>query len=337
MENLIMSRRLYSSIFNTWKNVKVTTKEGDVYQSDIRLKCCTYTCDDGTSNNVYLDDIKKPDWGNYFDLRKGETSYHSGVQTVNENGQWIREGRQICKISKLLTYITGQHYCGISYYEYIPDDIKPKMVKRLIEILSTETKITGSEILISDDVASVYSIPTAYENTGTLGNSCMRPESDYSCHDQVGFYNAMGACIAYTLDKDGRLTSRALLWKDCRTSDNVVFSYIDRIYGNELAIAEMKEWAHENGFAHKQAQSHSDSTLIKPDGSKFWDFRYSKKTTWFYGFPYVDTMKYFKEEDGIITISSNDYGFRYELSCTDGSDPRQCEEEEVYEEEEEEV
>ena len=315
-ESIIMSTRLLNAISKSI-DVKITNKEEE---EPIRSRMCFYIATLDLSANVEFLSGVRPVWGNYFDLRAGEVSYHSGKQELTQDGRWKRDGRQVCKISKLLHHLTGQS--TITAYPEPSAGNRPKMISRFVELLATESKCLDStiEILVSDNPARIYGKPTAEEEAGTLGNSCMRPESEYDCHDQTMFYNAMNAHIAYIVDINGRLTCRALLWKGCQKRNGDSFNYMDRIYGTEISVALMKDWAHENGFAHKIEQTYNNSKLVTPEDTIIDEYSYEQITDWDHGFPYVDSLTN-------LTIMGNEFILdtsrgTYSLDNTDGRDVR---------------
>ena len=314
---LMISKRLYAKLF-AGIDVKLTSK-GVTIRTYMKLIEPFLT---SRHQNFIFDGYYAPDWGNFFDVRKGEVSYHSGQQNYTTDGQWIREGRQVCKPSKLVKYlidILGVEING----EYFIEEL-PKLKARFLELVAIGAGSKDMEIKVSDDPECIYSIPTA-SNTGTLGTSCMRHESNFNCHNYRAFYNALGTKIAYSIDRDGKLTGRALLW------DNVIpvtgdqpFKFIDRIYGSEETIQNFKEWAHENGYAHKVEQSYCNCTLIFPDGTRVTDFFHISNPDWDkgLGFPYVDTLKYLKIIGSEFKLCSVFHDSKFDLSYTDGRDVR---------------
>jgi hypothetical protein len=218
---------------------------------------------------------------NSFDVRGGEISYFMGVQEYKDNGKWLREGRQVMKASKFASMLE----CF-----YVGD---PKLFKRMNELLAEKLKSCGKiDILISDDPASIYAIQED-KRSGTLASSCMRPNSSHGCKNYVDFYNTVGAKIAYSLDKEGLLIGRALLWENVKSPDGD-FTFLDRIYGSESTILSFKDWAEDNGFFSKVEQSFNNLNL-ELGGKIICDYHYETDNYYedFDGFPFVDTLCYY--------------------------------------------
>jgi len=318
MAYLIMSQRLYDKVFEK-TDVKVTSKDV-TSRAQMWLKCAEATCHGENVEFVYAE---APEWGNYFDVRKGEVSYKAGVQLLNEEGKWIREGRQVCKASKLVNFLIGTIGYRITG-DYVWDD-EPKLKARFLELVAINAGAKDLEVNVSDDPECIYAMPTAYKGSGTLDTSCMRAESQYNCHNQRGFYNAMGASIAYSINAEGKLVARALLWDNVyNLEDQSIFKYMDRIYGSGESEANFKEWAHENGYAYKVEQSYSNSCLILPDKRRVYDYMVVSNPVWNGGFPYMDSLIYLHVagDNLCISTSDNDLSPYYLLQHTNGMDVR---------------
>lgn len=324
-DNMIVSLRMMDLMLES-VDVKITNKDKEV----TRAKVSMYICFNTEGSNARLKNTFAPEWGNFFDIREGSVSYHAGEQEFLEDGRWARKGRQVCKVSKLLHYLVSK--VEVCIYPSVEDElVKSKIIYRFVELLTTEISCAKSnvEILVSDDPNEIYSKETAKNGTGTLGNSCMRPESSYYCHNHSRFYNEIGAHIAYTVTPFGKLTARALLWKGCKTREGNTFNYMDRIYGTEEATVNFKEWAHENGFAHKVEQSMSNTELMMPDGSSIRHFNYISEAEWYDGFPYMDTLAHLSINENTFILDT-DNG---DLSMTETDGGNNSESDEDYDSE----
>lgn len=310
--NLIISRRLSDKVF-TGIDIKISTG-GRTYRAYGEIKVpCSHSV--GENYNLH---VEPPSFGNFFDVRKGEVSYHAGEQELTEDGKWKREGRQVCKPSRLISHL--MEVCGVRIEcdsSRGNQELEEKLRRRMLELLSTFTSAKGSDVMTSDDPQCIYEMETS-ERAGTLSSSCMRPESGCGCRNYSGFYNAMKARIAYTLDPEGRLFSRALLWENVvDVPSGKTFKFMDRIYGTEEVIQDMKEWALENGYGYKTEQSYANPEIILPEGERIHDFSYSLESDYYDGFPYVDTLNRMDSQDGLFTLYSRKGAF-HSLQNTDG-------------------
>ena len=312
MRKVLITKRLYR-VITTPVDVSLTVKNADGEPEKIRdtVLCYPFALEEGELLEITVEDNSM---ANYFDIRDGVVSYQTSPPDLNENGKWKREGRQIMKMSKFLNTLRNDFRCL--------DCQREKLINRAIELITTKSQKNDTNIMVSNYPGSIYRIKTADSNTGTLGTSCMRPESCHCGKEYVDNYNLVrGLRIAHMVNGDN-LIARALLWhdvKDCRTGDK--FKFMDRIYGNELNIEAFKEWAHENGYLHKVEQSYSNQTLIDADGvlktSYYLEDAFSEHPE---NMPYVDTMcKYVEEENRLYCYDMDLDGEYYDLQNTDGS------------------
>lgn len=151
-----------------------------------------------------------------------------------------------------------------------------------------ETKYTET-LKIYDIPGEIYSIHPAH-GTGSLNNSCMRPNSGSSCRHGKHVYDHISKVIAIINEEEisenkysllsklklntsnndesyGNLIARAVFWENIYlykiNTDNIkTVSLVDRIYGNEKKIKEIIDFAKNNNFAYKQSQSAGEGTII---------------------------------------------------------------------------
>jgi hypothetical protein len=298
---LVMSKKLFLVINNSGASINVKGKIGEAkliienwYEYD---------------NYVYVDKEIANKGANSFDIRKGEISYFNGVQPVNENNKWPREGRQVMKASKFIN--------SLKEYITVTD---PALLNRAIEVLAERLKVDdGLKIEVSPNIVEVYKMPISKIESGSLEGSCMNKDHHNSGHDYLSIYEAMGAKIAYILDNNGDLSARALLWEDVTDFKSATtFKYMDRIYGSERHIETMKIWAEENGFGYKSRQCYDDPTVVLPNGTIFSKFykHLNKSIMPLDGAPFVDTLcKLSAKGDKIGTVEMD---FPYRMQNTDG-------------------
>ena len=307
MKNLLISKRLFDIITDFRETVKVGDKTASVgvsfdaewYKHDGEL----HRSDTIVSINIKVGD-KSP---NCFDIRGNELSYFKGIQNINEHGKWGRDGRQIMKPSKFLKLIRS----AITTTD-------EQLLNRTIELLATKIQPKPIKILVSYDVSGIYNTPTASRGTGTLGGSCMRYEAAGSYDGQQYVTSYDGLCkIAYALDANGNLMSRALLWEDVEDHDSgEIFKFMDRIYGSESSIRSMKEWAEYNGYFVKSEQTFSNNLLVNSNGDKHLDYHVDADIDEdsHEGMPYMDTLSRLHSH---VLSTWNTMGIS--LSCTEGA------------------
>jgi len=249
--------------------------------------------------------------GHHFDLRKGEISYcpSNKEQKINPDGTWNRENRATIKTGKFIMMLLQKGAVNIQIdgdtfkFSELDPKYKPYLTT-FCEIKSGIIKSTAFEdcILVSDDPSSIYEMETS-RDTGSLDDSCMRPESSHGCRHGAEWYTYVGLKIAYIQNPINKnLVARALLWENCYfvrkgTGERILsrepFTFVDRIYGNDAAIGLFTEWAKEKGYYHRAAQNSREHTLISPDGIPtdtpfVWDKRIEGLSD---VSPYMDTMR----------------------------------------------
>lgn len=310
MRKVLITKRLYRMI-TTPVDVSITIKDEDGEPHKLRdtVLCYPYADNIGELLEISVDDNTL---ANYFDIRDGFVTYQTSEPDLNENGKWKREGRQIMKMSKFLNMLRND-------FKTIEAG-REKLINRAIELISTKSQAKTDSIMVSDNIGHIYQMETASEGTGTLGGSCMRPESCSSGNQYVSNYNTVrGLRIAY-MTKENNLIARALLWHDVKDNNGNVFKFMDRIYGTESNIESFKEWAFDNGYFHKVDQSYSNETLINSDGLRIKRYRledaFQREPEYM---PYVDTMcNYSADENRLYCYGTRIDDEYYCLQNTDG-------------------
>lgn len=262
-----------------------------------------------------------PKWGNFFDNRAGETSFHPKPdnQELNSEGKWRRDGRQVVKPAKLVNFLIDKGFYYSNVDKRLKESTKEKVKARYIELLSNNIKSSDTHrIQVSENPSDIYKKDTAPSKSGSLQSSCMRPESDYGCRNHTDFYDEAGAKIAYIENEKGELEARALLWDKAfyvESGEKIEFKLMDRIYGSENAIEAFKIWAQENGYAHKVHQSSDSSKLILKEEKRISEFEVEiENDIDRRAFPYMDT---FVRLDGQKLLSYNGVGI--DMQNTDGN------------------
>jgi len=257
---LILSERLT----NTLVNRRTIKHEGEYY--DLRLDLNVQrTRADGYEINAEINFS-----GNFFDLRDGEISFHPRPenQITLPNNRWVREGRQVIKIGRLVQMLSKYLWIyypggGCCLYD-ASSDLHKKIFLHYCEVLTNQVRasICTDIIEISHLPSDIYDIETyTDEDNGSLGSSCMRPESSFYCKEGAWHYNQWKPRIAYILSQQGELRSRALIWDNVKTESGNTVTLMDRIYGSDTHQEHMKTYAENQGWWHKVSQDSCSNAI----------------------------------------------------------------------------
>ena len=293
-----MSVRLISRISTESLRIKSIKVSGTSYDVDFKLPMLTLGRSTATTIGVK---IKTKGNGNSYTLRDDSITYNNGLQDMTENRRWRREGRQSMKISKFLRNFS--ECINVVDDNILDADTITKVKDRYLEILATSLKPKQVEILISDEVSKTYNIKTAELGSGTLRSSCMNKESYNSTSEHLDFYDG-NAKIAYTLNGDGHLQSRALIWDIVIEEDGEIkeCTMMDRVYGTEATQDAYKKYAQNKNWWHKKDQSHSSESIVDKDGEERSLFRTANVVDGDSSeAPYVDTLKFYTKEGFLVS------------------------------------
>ena len=221
---------------------------------------------------------------------------------------WARDRRQEIKYGKGIRAIMNQ------------SNLPPTSmtdIQNISQLLKAEYTFTGEiKVVTGEDIRTYYHYDQyASGNTESLGNSCMRHDS---CQDFFDIYvdnpDKVKMVIANTSEG---IIGRALLWyTDCKTL------IMDRIYGNEITINALKQWAHNNGYMHKKVQSYSNDTEFVTTVGEIIEGNYTitldRNNDYM---PYMDTFKYTEDLYSRKLELTNDSNFdNFTLDATDGGE-----------------
>jgi hypothetical protein len=197
-----------------------------------------------------------------------------------------------------------------------------------------QTKSTEEfRIVEGDDIAFWYSSQNYYEESYTLGSSCMREKDDH--YFRIYTLNPEVCKMLVLLDEDDegemKLKGRALLWKP---KDKRIYPggseldfewFLDRQYAiNDAEILKFREYADKEGCPYKTRNTHSDLDEITYKGIVY-SIKMSVKLGKYKGdydyrsYPFVDTFRRYDPNSGIL-YNDSDSGIKeqYLLNSTDG-------------------
>jgi hypothetical protein len=207
--------------------------------------------------------------------------------------------------------------------EFNDSEIEEFVYKYRAEIGKLQNALDRFRIVSGTDIRKAYHYKSYEEQTGSLGNSCMRYDS---CQDFFGIYvDNQETCSLVVLDsekEEGKICGRALLWTDSEGR-----RIMDRIYVNRHQDEELfKQFAKKNGFFHKSSQNMEENPFVSPEGKTVQISAIIRVRGYFYKYPYIDTFKYYKDA-GESSYLTNDPGNRhdYTLNDTDGGNGDDCE------------
>jgi len=199
--------------------------------------------------------------------------------------------------------------------DFKPTDIEDFVNKYKSIITQMRDKFNNFKIVKGEDIRKSY-LGTSYLNdSGSLGNSCMRYEK---CQKFLDIYVENEDKVQLiVLTKEEKVAGRAILWTDSNNQ-----KVMDRIYTNNSADEQLfKDFASSNNFLYKNEQNmSSDVPFIKPDGSEDHMITIELKVKDYNYYPYMDSFKYYNPTTGEITNDSDNDGEEgiYTLEDTDG-------------------
>jgi len=207
--------------------------------------------------------------------------------------------------------------------EFKDSEIEDFVYKYRTEIGKMQNVFERFKIVSGADIRKAYHFESYEEQTGTLGNSCMR----YSdCQDYFGIYvqnpEVCSLVVFESESKEGKICGRALLWTDSEGR-----KIMDRIYVNRPQDEQLfKEFAKKSGFYHKASQNMEENPFVSPEGNTVELSSIIKVKGYFYKYPYLDTFKYYKDA-GDNSHLTNDPGNRHDYTLTDtgGGNGDECE------------
>ena len=180
------------------------------------------------------------------------------------------------------------------------------------------------ELVFGKDIVKYYNEKKYVDGDNTNGNlgcSCMRYEE---CENYIQFYadneDVVSLLILRDTDKPKWIRGRALVWKLSSPKGRI---YMDRIYTVDSYDEELfKNYAKDKGWLYKYRQNSSDGEYIvdtRDDSKETMTLTVKnviKSSTDEY--PYVDTVKYYYPDEGILTTDEDLGGTKWTLEDTEG-------------------
>ena len=231
-----------------------------------------------------------------------------GYEISNGTGATIKKfhNRNKIKIGKFVTSILGP--IPNKELEDFVNKIKSSK-ERGYEIKVVEgkeiSKYYKKEALIPDDSYNIGNIRIdSGLSSSNLYRSCMIDMEKTKPNIFDIYTNNPESCkLVIMLDNDGKLLSRALLWKinisfgDDKLNLPDTFWFMDRVYSvKDWMNDSMQKFANKNNYAHKSYNRGSYITYDGVDGKC--DMEVDVKKIGYKGFPYMDTFIYYDVKNG---------------------------------------
>lgn len=238
------------------------------------------------------------------------------IHKYNKYSNPFRIGRLVLKLIEL--YEQEFNY-SLEYTNKTIEDFTNEY-KYIVDL--SKGKMENFKIVPASEIPDYY-IHTSYSSIkGTLGRSCMKYEES---QDYLYFYTQMSDSLNLLvyLDDNKKVLGRSLLWN----LENGQ-KFMDRIYtNNDYDVKLFIKWAQKNKVIYKENQDSSSLTyLYKPeDYKKSERLRINVKVkpikaeqSYLFQFPYLDTLKYFYWEYGILSNMTISGGHYIRLENVDG-------------------
>lgn len=219
------------------------------------------------------------------------------------DGVWSRSNRQTAKPARLIQKLLVQKFTCKEFEDFS-------------NYFRSEITHSGEFVILSgSDITKYYNRVNYEEESGTLGNSCMRYDS---CESYFGVYEDNAKMLV--IMKGEKILGRALLWEmsDGTTLMDRVYTAYDYLYSTFITYAEEHKWWHRD-----------DNSLLNDGDYQYWltpDDNYQMATSREFQislnkrydeFPYMDSFRYYDYEANLLsTIPIRDCSY---LSNTDGS------------------
>jgi hypothetical protein len=210
----------------------------------------------------------------------------------------------------------------------LPGKFNNKQIEDFInKFKATDINPQEKFIIVSgDDIAYWYNSKNYYENTGSLGNSCMKsvPKSYFDIYAKNPEVCRMLCLVEEDESGEEKLKARAILW------NNITFGggsgekfdvFMDRQYViSDSLVEKMRNYAIEQGWAYKTHNNHYEFSRVTFKGENSNVYMSVKlNNTDIQEFPYVDTFR--RYDPSTSTLFNDDEGEDgdYILEETDGS------------------
>ncbi len=225
-------------------------------------------------------------------INEQNITYDENTEVWSKNRQSVRTGRGI----RALLAASGSSFKDAEIEDFV--NKYKSAYDRMNDIFRSFELVSG------DDIGHFYNSKNYLHGTnrGTLGNSCMAtvPVSFFQIYTKNP--EVCSLLILRSDDNPDKIKGRALVWK---LSDPEII-FMDRIYTQDDSdvqlfkdYAKSKKW-----FSKKRNDSSPEGTVMSPEGKEIYHDELSVKinnSIVYTKFPYVDTLKNFDSDNGILS------------------------------------
>lgn len=247
-----------------------------------------------SSNAIRLIDAKWPD-GNVSSILKDKPNkgmFDLIWKADKEGGDDVSgvstKSRNLIKIGKLVNKL-------------FPNKYKDKDIEEFVNKFKAAIDNSKEKFMVveGDDIDFWYNSDNYYENSGSLGNSCMKGKSGRGYFDI--YTKNPEVCQMLVLVEDDKLKGRALVWK-VKTTEQSFEYFLDRQYTiNDSDVVKFRNYAKEKGWAYKTYNNHSNfGSVTFEDTDKKIEMSVQLNKQKYDRFPYVDTFRRYDPDTGIL-------------------------------------
>jgi hypothetical protein len=214
---------------------------------------------------------------------------------------------------------------GLEYKDTEIEDFVDKYKK----VLELQKNVFQRFKEVKGDEIKKWYLEDNYEKVaGPLGGSCMRHKE---CQGYFDIYtentDKVSMIILMSEEDPTKICGRAILWLDDKRR-----RFMDRIYTiRNSDILLFKEYCYKNEYYHKSEQSYDEDCNLVYNGDEVYGeeslVRVSLKKEYYDHYPYMDTMKYYSPDLGIISNREfpwSEHITYYTLTQTNGSSGQGC-------------
>jgi hypothetical protein len=170
------------------------------------------------------------------------------------------------------------------------------------------------ELVNGDEISYWYDHNNYAEQRSTLGTSCMKAVRS-SFFDIYVKNPEKCSLLILKSDDETKIKGRAIVWN----LDNPKVTFVDRVYTNYDSDVDLfKQYAYSKGWYHKRNQSSSDDFILVGkegeinQGHLVVNLK-NESDGGYRNYPYLDTIKYFNQDTGVLTTESS----RHQITLED--------------------
>lgn len=210
-------------------------------------------------------------------------------QGVPETEFWTNRLRQSRELRRFITQTLPS---------FSKDSID-KFYNKFKALMSESVEEDNFELVEGEDIIFWYNRKNYEEaGKGTLGNSCMADKHASKFLNCYAFNPNQCKMLILKSKEEGKIKGRALVWKLSKP-ENMIF--MDRIYVNDLVDEQLFiNYARRQGWAFKDKQKYGETDWVYKGEKKEIQAYVKLDNTKYDLYPYVDTLRYFFEQEKVM-------------------------------------